>query len=66
MRKDRIKPFIKNNIAALLIGLAVFALFLKYTFEGNKLCDCQKTEKYNSASGGTHSRAAGVNHFYHK
>ncbi|QEE49083.1 hypothetical protein FUA48_05660 [Flavobacterium alkalisoli] len=66
MNIEKIKYYVKNNYPAFIIGVFFLLLFLQFTFAGNRICDCEKTEKYNSASNRTHSRAGGVNHFYHK
>lgn len=58
---ENILDFIKKNLAALTIGLFCFAAYLYFAYSGNRICDCETTEKY-SASG---SRGS-VNHFYHK
>lgn len=60
---NRIKDFIKVNYVGLLIGLFFFLLYLQFTFAGNRICDCESTERYNESSG---SRTGGVNRFYHK
>lgn len=59
---DDIIRFIKGNIWLIVIGLAVYATFLVFTYTGNRMCDCQSTEKYNPNAGGRTS----VNRFYHK
>jgi hypothetical protein len=57
------KQFIINNKWAVALGLLVYILFLGYTFNGGRICDCETTEKYNSGS----SRGSNtVNRFYHK
>ncbi|SCY47432.1 hypothetical protein [Flavobacterium caeni] len=54
--------FIKQNVWAVLAGLVFYVTFLFFTFSGNRLCDCESTERYNP---GQHSRTS-VNRFYHK
>jgi hypothetical protein len=53
--------FIKNNLGAVAIGLFCFAAYLYFAYSGNRICDCETTEKYSSSG----SRSS-VNHFYHK
>lgn len=53
--------FLKNNLAALAIGLFCFGVYLYFAYSGNRICDCETTEKYSTS--GTRSS---VNHFYHK
>gem|GEM_PF-444667 len=55
--------FIKSNKWALLAGLFFYIVFLKFTFSGNRLCDCETTEKYHAAQSGSRTS---INHFYHK
>jgi hypothetical protein len=57
--------FIKKNYIALGLGVISYAVYLLFTFTGNRICDCETTEKVKSGS----SRAiyrGGVNRFYHK
>lgn len=58
--------FIKRNYIALLVAGLLYAVYLQFTFAGNKMCDCETTEK--SAPGRTTSghRTVGVTRFYHK
>ncbi|OXA83791.1 hypothetical protein DBR27_04265 [Flavobacterium sp. HMWF030] len=53
--------FIKNNLLAAIIGIFCFAAYLYFAYSGNRICDCETTEKYSTS--GTRSS---VNHFYHK
>ena len=53
--------FIKNNLAATAIGLLCFATYLYFAYSGNRICDCESTEKYSTS--GSHSS---INRFYHK
>lgn len=57
-----ISDFIKNNLIAAAIALFCFVAYLYFAYSGNRICDCETTEKYSTASG---SRSS-VNHFYHK
>lgn len=59
---EAIIKFIKGNIIAVIIGLFFYALFLYYTYAGNRMCDCETTEQYNPNQTGN----TGVNRFYHK
>ena len=58
---EKIIQFIKENYLILLIGFCFYGLFLYYTVEGNRLCDCESTENYKPTHAG-HT----VNRFYHK
>lgn len=58
-----IKTFFANNKWSILIGIAVYGLFLFFTFSGNQICDCVPTEKSSAQSS---SSRAGVTRFYHK
>lgn len=60
---NNILNFIKNNVWELLAGLFFYAIFLHFTYSGNRLCDCETTEKYNSAQSGNRTT---MNRFYHK
>ncbi|MRX39166.1 hypothetical protein GJU43_07765 [Flavobacterium sp. LC2016-23] len=53
--------FIKNNIAATLIGLFCFGVYLYFAYSGNRICDCESTESYTTAG-----NRSSVNRFYHK
>lgn len=58
----KVLSFVKENYLALLIGLFFYGIFLYYTVEGNRLCDCESTEDYKPTNSGHSS----VNRFYHK
>ena len=58
-----IKEFIIRNKWAMLIGVCAYTLFLYFSYSGNRICDCQSTEKYNDSS--TRSGRT-VSRFYHK
>lgn len=58
----KVLSFVKENYLALLIGLFFYGIFLYYTIEGNRLCDCESTEDYKPTNSGHSS----VNRFYHK
>ncbi|TGD57644.1 hypothetical protein [Flavobacterium humi] len=60
---ENIFKFIKSNVWAIVIGLFFYSVYLYFTFSGNRICDCEKTEKYNSSQTG---RRGSINHFYHK
>ncbi|MCC9072154.1 hypothetical protein LNQ49_11235 [Flavobacterium sp. F-65] len=53
--------FIKNNLAAVVIGLFCFIAYLYFAYSGNRICDCETTEKYS-----TSGNRSSVNRFYHK
>ena len=53
--------FIKNNWIALGIGLLAYFLYLYFAFAGNRICDCETTERTGPAARGT-----AINRFYHK
>ena len=55
--------FFINNKWALLVGMAVYGLFLFFTISGNQICDCATTEK---SSPNSTSNRVGVSRFYHK
>jgi hypothetical protein len=60
---EEIYKFFKKNVIAITMGLAIYFMYLYFAYAGNRICDCETTEKYSS------SQAAGrgsVNHFYHK
>lgn len=59
---EKALSFVKENYLALLIGLFFYGIFLYYTIEGNRLCDCESTEDYKPTNSGHSS----VNRFYHK
>jgi hypothetical protein len=37
--------FILNNKIPILIGVLVFSAYVYNTFSGNRICDCETTEK---------------------
>ncbi|MFT3794977.1 hypothetical protein [Flavobacterium sp.] len=59
---EDIISFIKQNVWLIVVGLAFYATFLVFTYTGNRMCDCEKTENYNP---NPHGRTS-VNRFYHK
>lgn len=59
---NKVVDFIKANYLIFIIGLLFYSLFLYYTIQGNRLCDCETTEKYRPTQSGHSS----VNRFYHK
>jgi hypothetical protein len=59
---EKVSEFVKENYLAILIGLSFYGVFLYYTTQGNRLCDCESTENYKPSQSG---RSA-VNRFYHK
>lgn len=54
--------FFKRNYIALIIGALFYVVYLKFTYAGNRICDCEKTEKYAPLRTGYR----GVRTFYHK
>jgi hypothetical protein len=64
METAKITGFLKQNYIAFIVGICFFALYLFFTFSGNRLCGCEDTEKYNPRrTGGTYYR---TNRIYHK
>lgn len=37
--------FILNNKLPIIVGFLVFSIYIYNTFSGNRICDCEKTEK---------------------
>jgi hypothetical protein len=64
MNKESIVSFIKQNYIAFAIGVFFYLVYLQFTFAGNRICDCETTEKYRPAA--TAGTRVGVNRFYHK
>ena len=60
---DNIFRFLKNNIVAIGLGLMFYSIYLYFAFSGNRICDCETTEKYSTNQTRTHRS---VNRFYHK
>ncbi|OXA92739.1 hypothetical protein B0A66_08120 [Flavobacterium hercynium] len=66
-----ILDFIKQNVAVFSIGLFCFAAYLFFAYSGNRICDCETTERYstsgNHRSPNTFYRSSrSSNRFYHK
>ncbi|RZJ52821.1 MAG: hypothetical protein EOO44_10600 [Flavobacterium sp.] len=59
---NKFSDFTTNNWRAIVIGLFCFGTYIYFTIAGNRICDCETTEKYR-ASGTARSS---YNHFYHK
>ena len=57
--------FFRKNYIALGMAAILYIVYLQFTFAGNRICDCETTEKYKSGTGNTVYRG-GVNRFYHK
>ncbi|WP_243416334.1 hypothetical protein [Flavobacterium sp. HTF] len=57
----KITDFIYNNRAPFLIGLFCFGCYIYFALAGNRICDCETTEKFSSAGSRT-----SYNRFYHK
>ncbi|MES2486651.1 MAG: hypothetical protein V4581_11990 [Bacteroidota bacterium] len=62
------KTFLRQNYISFLIGACFFAVYLFFTFSGNRLCGCAPAEKYKPTSGSGAHRGyyGGANRFYHK
>lgn len=58
---DKVSGFVKRNYIAVGISACFFGYYVYVTVAGNRICDCEKTEKYSSATTRT-----GINRFYHK
>ena len=54
--------YITRNYIAFIAAVLFVGAYLFFSFQGNRICDCEKTEKYSSAT----TRTGGVNRFYHK
>ena len=61
---EDIKALIIKNKFALIIGGLAYIMFLYFSYEGSRICDCQSTQKYQNGS--TTDRGSTVNRFYHK
>lgn len=53
--------FVKNNLVAIAIGLLCFGVYLHFAYSGNRICDCESTERYSSSG-----NRSSINRFYHK
>lgn len=53
--------FIKQNWIALSIGMLAYGVYIYFAFAGNRICDCETTER--TAPG---ARNTTINRFYHK
>lgn len=62
---ETIFKFIKSNFIGFSIAITVFFIYLYFNYNGNRICDCKTTEKYNNSTT-SGSRGNGVHHFYHK
>lgn len=56
-----ISDFLYNNLTSILIGFFCLGCYLYFAYAGNRICDCETTEKYSSAGSRT-----SINRFYHK
>lgn len=65
LMKNNMKEFIVRNKWALLIATGIFSLYLYVTYNGNRICDCKSTEKYENGST-SRGGSSGVHRFYHK
>lgn len=61
---EEIKTFIINNKFTFIIATLAFLMFLYFSYEGNRICDCQSTQKYQN--GNTSRNGSSINRFYHK
>lgn len=57
---EQVLDFIRKNYIALLVGGLFYAFYIYNTLEGNRICDCQRTETYRSGTRPV------INRFYHK
>ncbi|RZJ69338.1 hypothetical protein [Flavobacterium sp.] len=58
---NKVSDFIRKNYIVLGVASCFFVYYVYSTVAGNRICDCEKTEKYSSTT-----TRAGVNRFYHK
>ncbi|MCJ8152427.1 hypothetical protein MKJ01_01465 [Chryseobacterium sp. SSA4.19] len=64
---NNIVSYIKENWLLCLIGVFFISWFTYLTFQGNQLCDCEKTEKYQDGTTRRHhSSGVGYYRYYHK
>lgn len=61
--KETIFTYIKQNKWPLLLGVILYAFFLKFVIEGNRICDCTTVEKYGTSNSGSRTH---INRIYHK
>ncbi|MCX8525172.1 hypothetical protein OF897_14725 [Chryseobacterium formosus] len=60
---ENIINYIKKHFIILLFGSFFLGLFAYLTYDGNQLCDCEKTEKYRDGTTRVH-RTGGTHGFY--
>lgn len=63
---DKAIQFIKSNYIAMGVAAVCYVVYLQFTFAGNRICDCETTEKYQSGNNRSAVYRGGVNRFYHK
>ncbi|MFB9078341.1 hypothetical protein ACFFLS_16460 [Flavobacterium procerum] len=57
--------FIAHNRSAFFVGLFCFGIYMYFTLAGNRICDCETTEKYRTTPSARRSTISS-HHFYHK
>lgn len=62
---EKIKNFIYTNRLALLVAVLLYTVFIYFSYSGNRICDCQSTEKFQNGETSNHSGHS-INRFYHK
>ncbi|MBE8725126.1 hypothetical protein [Flavobacterium hungaricum] len=63
---SKITDFIINNKAPLLIGFFCVGVYFYFALAGNRICDCETTEKYSTPRSHNSRIYNSRNHFYHK
>lgn len=59
--------YIRENWILCLFGVFFISWFAYLTFDGNQVCDCEKTETYrDGTTRAHHSSGAGYYRYYHK
>lgn len=63
---DKVLHFIKSNYIALGVAAVFYVIYLQFTIAGNRICDCENTEKYQAGNSRSGIYRGGVSRFYHK
>lgn len=58
--------YLKENWFVFLVGGIFLTWFIYLTYEGNQVCDCEKTETYRDGTTRSHTSRVGFYRFYHK
>ncbi|MCW3162046.1 hypothetical protein [Chryseobacterium oryctis] len=58
--------YIRENWLLCLLGGLFLSWFVYLTYEGNQVCDCEKTETYRDGTTRSHSSGRGFYRYYHK